>query len=81
MCDWNYGEKFKSSDKILKSTVNRILQGFKMMDNKRLDGLAGYEVIFDYALKTEGIKKLFKKLPVFDSTAEYIVGLKSIQDH
>ena len=53
-----------------------IIEGFKMLDRKRLDGFAGYEVNFDYVLKQARMKALFKKLPSFDSAVEYVVGLK-----
>ncbi len=75
--DWNYGEKWKADTLIKKTPVNRILQGFKMLESRRLDGFAGYDIIFDYTLKREGFKTPLKKLPVFDSTAEYVVGLKT----
>jgi len=77
MRGWNYGETWKTNNLIKKMPVNRIIQGFKMLDSKRLDGLAGYEIIFDYALKKARMKVPFKKLPVFDSSAEYVVGLKN----
>ncbi|KPA15300.1 amino acid ABC transporter periplasmic protein [Candidatus Magnetomorum sp. HK-1] len=77
MRGWNYGEKWNAFDLVEKYEINRIIQGFKMLEKKRLDGFAGYEINFDYALKKEKIKSLFKKSPPFDSNAEFLVGLKN----
>ena len=47
-----------------------------MLDRSRIDGLAGYETSFDYALNLANWKTRFKKLPVFDSTDEFAVSSK-----
>jgi polar amino acid transport system substrate-binding protein len=77
MRGWNYGEKWKANNRIKKYEVDMIIEGFKMLDRKSLDGFAGYEVNFDYVLKQARMKALFKKLPPFDSAVEYVVGLKN----
>ena len=77
MKDFNYGDRWKAQISIKKHEVNDIIEGFKMLDYKEIDGFAGYEDSWDYAIKQEGWKENFKKLPVFDSTAEYLAGLKS----
>jgi polar amino acid transport system substrate-binding protein len=48
-----------------------------MLELKRIDGYAGYEVNWDYELSPMGKSGAFKKLPTFDSSQEYLVGLKS----
>ncbi|MBF0227477.1 MAG: transporter substrate-binding domain-containing protein [Desulfobacterales bacterium] len=77
MRGWNYGDKWKANELIKKHEIGKIMQGFNMLNLKRIDGFAGYEVNFDYALQQSKMKSLFKKLPAFDSTAEYVVGLKN----
>ncbi|WP_094707124.1 ABC transporter substrate-binding protein [Hahella sp. CCB-MM4] len=70
---WNYGLKWKRQIEILKYDIREILQGFGMLDKGYIDGLAGYELSFDYALKQASWKNRYKKLPIFDSTDEFAV--------
>lgn len=77
MRGWNFGDKWKESNAIRKYELSAILQGFKMLDAGRLDGLVGYEVPFDHALKQSGSKEIYKKLPAFDYSAEYVAGAKN----
>ena len=51
MRGWNFGDEWKANSAIEKYEISTILQGFRMLDAGRLDGLVGYEVNFDYALK------------------------------
>ncbi len=74
---FNYGDKWKVTTGIYKYDVTTILQGFKMLNLKRLDGFLGYEYNWDYILKQEDWKTKYRKLPAFDSTSEYLVTLKS----
>lgn len=73
---WNYGSKWREHHEIYRFEVGEILQGFSMLDRGRLDGLAGYELNFDYALKQSNWKKRYKKMPVFDSSDEFAVAAK-----
>jgi polar amino acid transport system substrate-binding protein len=73
---WNYGEQWKFNNKIKKWNVNKISQGFSMLDKDRIDGFAGYELNFDHALKIIGKHGIYKKLPVFDTASEYLAGSK-----
>ncbi|MEM7407628.1 MAG: transporter substrate-binding domain-containing protein [Pseudomonadota bacterium] len=75
---WNYGEKWNNNKAIRKHEVNKISQLFKMLDAGRLDAVAGYEVNFDYALKLDGNKNTYRKLPPFDSSSEFVVSSKSL---
>jgi polar amino acid transport system substrate-binding protein len=74
---WSYGDKWNNNQRIQKRIVNKIMQGFYMLDNNRLDGFAGYEIVFDYTLKQTNMKSKFKKLPSFDNSKEYLAGLIS----
>ena len=74
---FNYGDKWKAATYIKKTDFGTILAGFQMLGQKRLDGVLGYERTWDYVLKKENWENKFRKLPVFDSSAEYLVALKS----
>lgn len=77
MRKFNFGDEWEQNKSIKKYSVNTILQGFKMLNLKRLDGVVGYEINWDYTLKQAGWNNRFKKLPVFDFSAEYVIGLKN----
>lgn len=77
MRGFNYGNLWAANEKIKKYEIDEIMAGFRMLDKKRIDGFAGYEDNWDYALKQAGWKTAYKKLPVFDSSDEYVMGLKS----
>ncbi|WP_163831677.1 substrate-binding periplasmic protein [Spartinivicinus ruber] len=74
MRGWNYGEQWKALQSIRKVPVSDVLQGFKMLDNNRVDGFAGYFPIFDYALNKANWSNQYRKLPAFDSTYEFVVS-------
>jgi polar amino acid transport system substrate-binding protein len=74
---WSYGDIFKNCKQIQKRPVDKIMQGFIMLDKKRIDGYVGYEIPYDYALKQANMVSKFKKLPSFGDSKEYLVGLKS----
>lgn len=73
---FNYGDKWKAATNFQKYSIDTILQGFKMLDLKRLDGFAGYEINWDYALHKAHLENKYKKLPIFDFTNEYLTTLK-----
>ncbi|SLM30320.1 ABC-type amino acid transport/signal transduction systems, periplasmic component/domain [Desulfamplus magnetovallimortis] len=74
---WNFGKKWDQATGFEKDDVTKIIQGFKMLDMGRIDGFAGYEINFDYALKNENWKTKYKKLPSFDASIEYVAGVKT----
>lgn len=74
---YNYGDLWNTNNNIDKYNVSSVLQGFKMLEARRFDGLIGYEYNWDYVLKQQGWKSKFKKLPIFDSTSEYLISLKN----
>jgi ABC-type amino acid transport substrate-binding protein len=74
---FNYGDKWNSADFVEKKNVDKIIQGFKMLDAKRLDGFLGYEFNWDYLLDKIGWTQKYRKLPVFEFSYEYLVALKS----
>jgi len=77
MRGWTLGKKWSENNQIKKDDVNKIIQGFKMLDMGRMAGFAGYEISFDYALKNENWKRQYKKLPSFDASIEYVAGVKT----
>lgn len=74
---WNFGDRWKATTGIKTYAVDTILQGFEMLNAKRLDGLLGYEYIWDYALKQKNWMTKFRKLHAFDSSVEYLAALKT----
>ena len=85
MRGWNYGSLWDGTDSFEKMELDSILPGFEMLAKGRIDGLAGYEINFDYALKQaakqdywqEGEPPQFVKLPVFGASQEFAAGAKS----
>jgi len=74
---FNYGDKWDAASGIIKYEIKTIAQGFKMLSADRIDGFLGYEYNWDYHLKKEKLANQYKKLPAFDSSAEYLVALKT----
>ncbi len=74
---FTYGDKWKAATDIEKYPVKTILQGFSMLNMKRIDGFIGYELNWDYALKKKHWDTKFRKLTVFDRSGEYLVALKT----
>ncbi len=74
---FNYGDKWEAASAILKHEIKTIAQGFKMLSADRIDGFLGYEYNWDYHLKKENLTHQYTKLPAFDSSAEYLVALKT----
>ena len=60
-------------DKIM---VDSIQQGFLLMDKNRVEGFAGYEKPWDFALLEKGIANKYKKLPPFGENYEFMAGKK-----
>lgn len=77
---WFFGESWETNKEIIKSPTDKILQGFKMLDKKRIFGVVGYDIPFDYALKNESLSKKYVKLPAFGSVQEYMIGRKTSQE-
>lgn len=73
---FNYGDRWESASGIIKLDVATIAQGFEMLNAGRIQGFLGYEYNWDYFLKQEKATLRYKKLPAFDSCAEYLVALK-----
>ena len=74
---FNYGDKWEAAHQIKRHEVSNIMNGFLMLDNKRISGFLGYEFNWDYLLKQHGWNKKYRKLPSFDSSREYLVSLKT----
>lgn len=74
---FNYGDKWKATQGVKQHEISDIMNGFLMLDNKRINGFLGYEFNWDYLLKQHGWQKKYRKLPPFDSSQEYLVSLKT----
>ncbi|WP_409522785.1 substrate-binding periplasmic protein [Nitrincola sp. MINF-07-Sa-05] len=77
MRGWNYGTEWEQAEGFYKYELSDILQGFQMLDAGRIDGLAGYETNFDYALSEAGLPNIYTKHPAFGETFEYATASKS----
>ncbi len=73
---WTYGDEWNNAEHFIKFNVDGVVQGFKMLDKKRLDALAGYEEIYDYHLTQIKWKNKYKKLAYFGGSLEYPIGCK-----
>ncbi|MDE1461328.1 substrate-binding periplasmic protein [Spartinivicinus poritis] len=74
MRGWSYGEQWDDLRNVKMTPVNDVLQGFRMLDNNRVDGFAGYFPVFDYTLNKMNKSTEYRKLPAFDSTYEFVVS-------
>ena len=74
---FNYGDPWDQVTGVVKYNVPTIAMGFEMLSAGRIDGFLGYEYNWDYFLKQKNENSRYKKLPAFDSSAEYLVALKS----
>lgn len=74
---WSYGKKWEARNLIIKEPTDTIDQGFDLVDKKRLGGLAGYQLPYDYALKRTKRADAFKIVGHFDTTDEYLMGRKN----
>ena len=73
---WAYGKDWESHTQIKKETMDTILQSFEVMGRKRLDAVVGYEVVYEYGLKTAGLTNKFKKIGYFGIVDEYLMSNK-----
>ncbi|MBU1568090.1 MAG: transporter substrate-binding domain-containing protein [Proteobacteria bacterium] len=76
---WSYGKKWEASDLIIKEPTDTIDQGFDLVAKKRLVGVAGYQLPYDYALKKAKRTDSFKIVGHFDTIDEYLMGRKNDQ--
>jgi len=76
MRGWNYGDEWRAASGFEKYPLSGIEQGFNMLEAGRLDGFAGYEIHWDYALHRMGQADQYRKLPVFGSKKEFVTALK-----
>lgn len=73
---FNYGAAFNQADHFEKEQVDSIKQGFELLRSGRVDGFAGYDIVWDYRLGQWGWADEFDKLAPFDQTREYVAGLQ-----
>lgn len=77
---FSYGDQWDAARGIKKNNVNKILQGFQMLNAKRLDGFIGYEYNWDYVSKQNNLKHKYRKVPLFSASSEYLIALKKNPD-
>jgi len=73
---WAYGRKWEDSHGIKKVLMDTILQSFQVMDKKRVDAVIGYEQVYDYVLRSNGIAARYKKIGQFGRVVEYLMARK-----
>jgi polar amino acid transport system substrate-binding protein len=74
---WTYGDAWEANKKIVRVETESITQSFDILDRKRVFGVVGYEIAYDYFLKEKGIANMYKKLPSFDTNFEFLIGGKN----
>lgn len=74
---FNYGADFNQSDHFETHRVDSIKQGFELLRKGRVDGFAGYDIVWDYRLQQWGWKDEFDKVEPFGRTREFVTGLRS----
>lgn len=80
MRGFNYGETFNAAAHFERIVVDSLRQGFELLEGGRVDGFAGYDVVWDYRLREWGWEDRFRKLAPFDGTREYLVALRDNPD-
>lgn len=73
---WAYGKTWESSKHIKKELTDTIHQSFSLMDRKRIDAVVGYEIAYDYLLKSTGKMAAYKKVGYLGDVNEYLMGKK-----
>jgi len=73
---WSYGKVWEKTAGIKKESTDSIIQGFEMLGNGRLMGLAGYKRPYDHVLKTAALAGKYKMIGRFDTINEYLMGKK-----
>jgi polar amino acid transport system substrate-binding protein len=73
---FSYGDQWDAANDINKKNVNRILQGFQMLNARRLDGFIGYEYNWDYVLNQNNLRHKYRKIPLSSASSEYPIALK-----
>lgn len=73
---WSYGNRWEENTKIVKERTDTVLQGFNLLDKRRLTAVIGYEAVYDYALKEQGIRHLYRKVGPIEVVSEYMMGRK-----
>ncbi len=71
---WAYGKKWENNKLIKKEFMDTILQSFDVMDKKRLAAVVGFEIAYDYVLRSAGKSEQYKKIGFFDIIDEYLIG-------
>ena len=74
---WSFGHRRAEQQGIEKLPVDSIEQGFRLLDEGRIEGFAGYEVLWDFKNRELGRTGQYAKLPPFGATREFVTALKT----
>jgi polar amino acid transport system substrate-binding protein len=74
---WSYGKAWENSKHITKELVDSIAQSFSLLDRKRIDAVIGYEIAYDYMLKSQGKTAAYNKAGYLDEVDEFLMGKKN----
>jgi polar amino acid transport system substrate-binding protein len=74
---WSYGDRWEASRDIVKEETDTVLQGFNLLDKRRLTAVIGYEAVYDYALKEKGLRHLYRKEGPIEVVSEYMMGRRN----
>lgn len=76
---WAFGKEWEANNEIIKIEAYSVLQGFTMVAKKHAFGMAGYDIPFDYILKTNNMLTEYQKLPSWGAAQECLLGRKQNQ--
>lgn len=74
---WSYGDRWEKNANILKERTDTVLQGFHLLDKGRLTAVIGYEAVYDYALKEQGLRHFYRKEGPIEVVSEYLMGRRN----
>lgn len=74
---WSYGKAWENSEHITKELVDSIAQSFSLLDRKRIDAVIGYEIAYDYVLKSKEKMTVYTKAGYLDEVDEFLMGKKN----
>jgi polar amino acid transport system substrate-binding protein len=74
---WAYGKAWESSEHITKELADSIFQSFSLLDRNRIDAVIGYEIAYDYVLKSTGKMAVYKKAGYLGEVDEFLMSRKN----
>ncbi len=74
---WAYGKIWEKQTSVVRIETDSIIQCFQSLDNESVSGVVGYEIAFDYTLKSLGLTSKYHKSPEIDKVINYMMGNKT----